>query len=154
MATKYCCCGSNLTAAKVLAALFIFIRIIQVGVASYALANYDFIRDFLTSNDLNQDELNDVIDQVELMLKIAVGLTAFFLAVDVGLLVGSIKKVKVLLVIWIIVSGFSIIYMAVSNVFLRAWLTIIGTVVQALIALWTMAAVYGAIKEIKEENMQ
>ena len=57
-------------------------------------------------------------------------------------------------VIWIIVSALSIIYMAVSNVFLRAWLTIIGTVVQALIALWTMAAVYGAIKEIKEENMQ
>ena len=153
MAKKFCCCGSNLTAAKILSAIFIIVRIVQLGLAGFLIANWQFVEDNLVETEgQDQDAIQDAVDQIELMLKVSLGLNAVFLAGDLGLLVGSISKIQVLLWIWLIGAALSVIYMIISNVFLFNVLTIIGTVIYALVSFWVMCAVYGGIQEIKEEK--
>ena len=93
MATKFCCCGSNLNAAKILAAIFIIIRIITVGLAAFIVSNVDFINDNLVSPD--DVDVQDIIDKVEVIMKVTLAFNVIFLAVDIGLLVGSIKKIAI-----------------------------------------------------------
>ena len=84
MTRNYCCCGSNLKAAKILAIIFIVLRLIQLGLAAYALANFQSVRDQFEGDD---------IDQVHMVLKISTGLYGFFLLIDICLLNGTTKKI-------------------------------------------------------------
>ena len=150
MATKFCCCGSNLNAAKILAAIFIIIRIITVGLAAFIVSNVDFINDNLVSPD--DEDVQDIIDKVEVIMKVTLAFNVIFLAVDIGLLVGSIKKIAILLWVWIGFAACSVIWMVVQGILVFNVVTIIGTVIFVLVSLWTIAAVYGAVQEIKEEK--
>ena len=150
MATKFCCCGSNLNAAKILAAIFIIIRIITVGLAAFIVSNVDFINDNLVSPD--DVDVQDIIDKVEVIMKVTLAFNVIFLAVDIGLLVGSIKKIAILLWVWIGFAACSVIWMVVQGILVFNIVTIIGTVIFVLVSLWTIAAVYGAVQEIKEEK--
>ena len=150
MATKFCCCGSNLNAAKILAAIFIIIRIITVGLAAFIVSNVDFINDNLVSPD--DVDVQDIIDKVEVIMKVTLAFNVIFLAVDIGLLVGSIKKIAILLWVWIGFAACSVIWMVVQGILVFNVVTIIGTVIFVLVSLWTIAAVYGAVQEIKEEK--
>ena len=150
MATKFCCCGSNLNAAKILAAIFIIIRIITVGLAAFIVSNVDFINDNLVSSD--DVDVQDIIDKVEVIMKVTLAFNVIFLAVDIGLLVGSIKKIAILLWVWIGFAACSVIWMVVQGILVFNVVTIIGTVIFVLVSLWTIAAVYGAVQEIKEEK--
>ena len=152
MATRYCCCGSNLNAAKILAAIFIVIRVIQISVQAYVVANWDVIEDLIDTEGLDSEELQEAIDQVELVFKAGLGLNVVFVAADIGLLIGSIKKITILLWLWIGLSACGAIYMVVQGVLVFNIVIIIPTALAVLVSLWTMAAVYGAIKEIKEEQ--
>ena len=143
MARQYCCCGSNLKAAKILAIIFVILRIIQLGLGAYGLVNFD---DLIANNNY------DDVDTFRLMLQINLGLSAAFLVIDICLLIGCIKKVPGLLWFWLIVNAIFVVYTLVSAILTFATLTIVSAVLSILLAVWTMLAVYGAIQEIKEER--
>ena len=139
-----------MNAAKILAAIFIIIRIITVGLAAFIVSNVDFINDNLVSSD--DVDVQDIIDKVEVIMKVTLAFNVIFLAVDIGLLVGSIKKIAILLWVWIGFAACSVIWMVVQGILVFNVVTIIGTVIFVLVSLWTIAAVYGAVQEIKEEK--
>ena len=144
MAKNFCCCGNNLKAAKILAIVFIVLRLIQIALSAYALANLDYL--------FEQGQYDgDDKDQVKLIMQIGTGLQGFFLIIDICLLVGSIKKIPGLLWVWLVVAGISVIYVVVSGIITFTVLNIVMAVISALLTVWAMLAVYGAVQEIKEE---
>ena len=55
MARQFCCCKSNLFAAKILAIVFVVLHVIQLGIAAYGLANFDDIIGNYTEEGDNKD---------------------------------------------------------------------------------------------------
>ena len=148
MARQFCCCKSNLFAAKILAIVFVVLHVIQLGLAAYGLANFnDIIGNYV-------DEGDDV-ETVRLMFKISLGLAGVYLVVDLCLLVGAFKKVPCLLWFWMVINGFSIfciLCFLISTIIISTAGNIIVIVILTLLTIWAMLAVYGSVQEIKEEQ--
>ena len=142
MAKKFCCCGTNLKAAKILAIVFIVLRVIQLALSAYAWANFDNLRGQYDGDD---------IDTVKTLIKVSTAIQGVLLLVDICLLVGSIKKIAGLLWVWLIVAAVSVVYIVVSGILAFNILNIIVAAISAGLTIWAMLAVYGAIQEIKEE---
>ena len=182
MVRKFCCCGTNLKATKILSILFIVGRIISVAIAGGAVfLVYNFCDN--TCDAHNPDCENDVNDTCDVVKLIVIAIASFLgvlLLLDIGLLVGSIKKKVWLLWAWLIGALLSIIVLisllvTISINFgdlieeadtingepptdesikaVKTYVTIITiapAIVYSLISVWIMAAVYQATKEIKE----
>ena len=149
MVRQYCCCSSNLKAAKILAIIFVICRVIQVGLFAQELANIDNIPHI---NEIDPE----TVDFFKLISKLNVGFSAVFLVVDLCLLVGTLKKVTGLLWFWLVMAAISIICnlaitIYISTLFINV-LNIIMGVVSILVTIWVMLAVYGSIQEIMEET--
>ena len=145
MARQFCCCKSNLFAAKILAIVFVVLHVIQLGLAAYGLANFnDIIGNYV-------DEGDDV-ETVRLMFKISLGLAGAYLVVDLCLLVGAFKKVPCLLWFWLVVNAVSIVYTLISAILTFTVMNIVVAACSILLTVWAMLAVYGSVQEIKEER--
>ena len=133
-------------ASTIFAIFFIALRIIQLGTTAHAHthAGYTF------ANVHNSDE--QVIDTIDLGLKIGFAVNGFFLLIDICLLIGTLKKIVILLWVWLIVAGISLVYVLISNIMRFIILNFIVSALTVLVTIWTMLAVYGSIQEIKEEE--
>ena len=145
MARQFCCCKSNLFAAKILAIVFVVLHVIQLGLAAYGLANFDDIIG-------NYVDEGDDVETVRLMFKISLGLAGVYLVVDLCLLVGAFKKVPCLLWFWLVVNAVSIVYTLISAILTFTVMNIVVAACSILLTVWAMLAVYGSVQEIKEER--
>ena len=145
MARQFCCCKSNLFAAKILAIVFVVLHVIQLGIAAYGLANFDDI-----INDYTDE--GDNIDTVRLLFQVSLGLSGAYLVVDLCLLAGAFKKVPCLLWFWLVVNAISVVYTLISAILTFTVMNIIVAGCSILLTVWAMLAVYGSIQEIKEER--
>ena len=191
MVRKVCCCGTNLKAALILSILFIISRVISVAIAGGLLAavNSDAVCgepcESNHPNDLACEDVDNACEKVTLVMKLIVSFLTILLLLDIGLLVGSIKKVSLLLWSWVVGAGLSIIVLvsllvtiavSVKHIFddieenyddpdypdydfddagnvaatVAVVFSVIPAIVYTIITLWIMAAVYQAIKEVKE----
>ena len=141
MARNYCCCESNLKASTILAIVFIALRIIQLGISGYSFANV---------HNLQIDEEDK--EKIELALKIGFALNGLFLLIDICLLIGTLKKITILLWVWLIIAGISLVYGLVATIVNFSIQGIIVVALSILVTIWAMLAVYGSIQEIKEDK--
>ena len=151
MATQFCCCTSNLFAAKILAIVFVVLHVVQLGLAAFGLAKFNDIIDIFIDEGLKVDD----VETLRLLFKVILGLAGSYLVVDLFLLVGAFKKVPCLLWFWMVVNGFSIfciLCFLISTIIISTAGNIIVIVILTLLTVWEMLAVYGSIQEIKEEQ--
>ena len=149
MATQFCCCTSNLFAAKILAIVFVVLHVVQLGLAAFGLAKFNDIIDIFIDEGLKKV---DDVETLRLLFKVILGLAGAYLVVDLFLLVGAFKKVPCLLWFWLVVNAVSIVYTLISAILTFTVMNIVVAACSILLTVWAMLAVYGSVQEIKEER--
>ena len=141
MVRQYCCCGSNLKAAKILAVLFTIGSVIGVGYYAYFTwrASQSDVRSTLSRAGVDPD----------LGRNILLGVTVYYaleLLCEICLLVGAFKEKTVLMKIWLFTAVLTLIITLVGVI-----LGQYSLIASFVLHLWAVLVVYGAIQELKEQ---
>ena len=173
MVRKLCCCSTNLKAAKILSIFYIIGRVILVGIAAFIV--------YLVDKSCNIVGPDGTCEITRLIVIIITSALVVSLVIDIGLLVGTIKKIRCLLWSWLVGTGISIIVIIslfitialniddileeakddngdpltddqISAAKTLCSISVVPVIVYSLITVWIMAAVFQATKEIKENK--
>ena len=133
-----CCCFGNLKGCIVIACFYGGARII-----------YFITLFFLAHKSLGYNKSVQFIIVTEIYLGLS-------LIADILLLIGSIKKIKRLLIPWMVFAG---IWIALSiplhihiTIMSGIFQTVIATIIGLALTIWAMFLVYGGVKEIEFET--
>ena len=119
---QYYCCNSNVTAAKVIALICILLRALELY--------------YFNDKPINKAlglELNDCI--------LVYNLT--YISIDILLLIGCLSRVRILLLIWLLATGFEMVA-AFIVMFVNFGIGISSLLWNA----WTCGLVYGAFSDM------
>ena len=140
MARQYCCCGSNLKAAKILAVLFTIGSVLAVGYYAYvtALADTPRVKAAIRKQGIDPDYPRNIL----------LGVTVYYavqLLCEICLLVGAFKEKPVLMKIWLVCAIIVLILTTIGAIFGQLYM-----IIALALHVWAILVVYGAIQEIKE----
>ena len=122
---EYSCCATNLTAAKVIALICITQRTLELV----------YFNDNLIHRALDL-KLNDYV----------ISVFAVYITVDILLLIGSLLRIRILLIIWLFFAGIS---MVLALIAMFSSYNGFGICIASLFwDAWTCGLVYGAYSDI------
>ena len=130
-----CCCCSNLTGCIVIACLFGTARII------YAIGLYMLLQRSIRYSE----RAANIFIGAETYLGLS-------LIADILLLIGSIKKIKGLLIPWMVSASIWIGLSILGSFMSGTFPAIIGSIIGLALTIWAMVLVAGGIKEIGYET--
>ena len=129
---KYCCCASNLVCSKILGVIGIIFSIYNL--ASWIIA---------------VNNIQDTDDGFQPIMALPLVDYLLSLLANICLVVGSTKRNKNLLLLWIVLAVIALlgkiglVFLATTSAEIISWLIVVG------LTIWTILVVYGAIQEIK-----
>ena len=129
---KYCCCASNLVCSKILGVIGIIFSIYNL--ASWIIA---------------VNNIQDTDDGFQPIMALPLVDYLLSLLANICLVVGSTKRNKNLLLLWIVLAVIALlgkiglVFLATTSAEIISCLIVVG------LTTWTILVVYGAIQEIK-----